>query len=299
MAGPHHHHHDHHHGHVPGGGDWADRIDDLVFDGEFWAPVLATALGWLDQLLDGHPVQRVLDLGSGPGVATASLAEAFPDARVLAVDGSPELLEQVRARADQRGVGTRVEVLAAGLDDGLPEVDPVDVVWASMVLHHLEQPEGVLRDLATRLRPGGWIVISEFGAPLRMLPDDAELIRSGRWERWHRAASEALHDELPDDPRADWTSRLTAAGFEAVDRRPSPVERAAPLSARDRRWLAQHLRRTRRLADEQLDAADRAAFDELLDPDHHQGVARRPDLFIQASRMIHVGRRPGGVGREP
>ncbi|MCC0093868.1 class I SAM-dependent methyltransferase [Streptomyces flavotricini] len=50
------------------------------------------------------------DIGSGPGVMTCVLAEAFAGAATVAVDATPGLLDRVRARAGKLGPGDRVAV---------------------------------------------------------------------------------------------------------------------------------------------------------------------------------------------
>jgi methylase of polypeptide subunit release factors len=45
------------------------------------------------------PPRRILDVGTGTGVGALWLAERFPDAEVLGVDISPEMIEQARAKA--------------------------------------------------------------------------------------------------------------------------------------------------------------------------------------------------------
>jgi hypothetical protein len=66
--------------------DWAQRGPDLIADGEINAPMVDQALAWLAGRVPD--ARRVLDIGSGPGVAACSLAELLPGAEVLAVDGT-------------------------------------------------------------------------------------------------------------------------------------------------------------------------------------------------------------------
>src|ERR1044072_6938193 len=84
----HKHAHDHgNHGtHQP---DWDAFAPFLVQEAETHAPIYEQAAAWLRERFAAadSPVRRVLDVGSGPGVVTCLLAQAFPDAEVVATDG--------------------------------------------------------------------------------------------------------------------------------------------------------------------------------------------------------------------
>lgn len=56
-----------------------------------------------------HGSVRVADIGTGSGAIAVGLARLLPQARVVAVDISPEALEVARANAAANGVGERVE----------------------------------------------------------------------------------------------------------------------------------------------------------------------------------------------
>src|SRR5690606_21387969 len=93
-APPHTNRHPHGHGHGHGGDvDWEEYADQLERQGEVSVGVVRGAVAWLRPRLPAT-VTRVLDVGSGPGVASAVLAEAFPEAEVVAVDGTAHLLER-------------------------------------------------------------------------------------------------------------------------------------------------------------------------------------------------------------
>src|SRR5919202_2724723 len=171
------------HHHHPPDLDWAAMVEFAELEGEVLTPFLAVAMSLLGDLTGGREVRRILDIGSGPGVATCVLAEEFPSARVVAADGSAEMLAAVAARAARLGLGDRVDTRLVDLHEGVGTLDGADLVWASMVLHHVGDEGAALRGLRSLLEPGGLLALVEFGDPLRVLPDGVDLGRPGLWER--------------------------------------------------------------------------------------------------------------------
>jgi trans-aconitate 2-methyltransferase len=92
---------------------------------------------------------EVVDLGCGPGNLTGLLAGRWPDAHVVGLDSSPEMIEKAK------GLGQTVDYAVADLRDWRPE-RPVDVLVSNATLQwvpdHLER----LPDLVDALAPGGW-----------------------------------------------------------------------------------------------------------------------------------------------
>jgi ArsR family transcriptional regulator len=110
-------------------------------------------------LLD--PDLRVGDLGCGTGQLSEALAPHV--AGVVAVDGSPDMLQAARTRLlPHRNVDVREGALEA-----LPlESASLDVAIASLVLHHQPEPARVLAEIARVLKPGGRVQVVD------MLPHD-------------------------------------------------------------------------------------------------------------------------------
>ncbi|MEU9388169.1 class I SAM-dependent methyltransferase, partial [Streptomyces sp. NPDC048279] len=105
--------HDHHHQHTDSRAhphshtdiDWAEMAPHLESQAELFAPLYENALGWLGTEVTEPGL--IVDAGSGPGVVSCLFAEAFPGARVVAVDGSEPLLDRATARAARLGVADR------------------------------------------------------------------------------------------------------------------------------------------------------------------------------------------------
>lgn len=125
-------------------GEW-ERLRAELYGEGFTGAALAALL---------PPEWVVADLACGAGSVTARLAPHV--ARVVAVDGSPEMLAAARQRA--RGLAN-VEFHEADLA-ALPIADGAcDGALLLLALTHLEQPAAALAEMARILRPGGRAVV--------------------------------------------------------------------------------------------------------------------------------------------
>ncbi|SHG54031.1 Methyltransferase domain-containing protein [Jatrophihabitans endophyticus] len=261
--------------------------DLLDLDGDTLPAYWTTATTWVaEHAPDAH---RVLDIGAGTGVGTLALARALPNASLLALDTDEAMLARLREKAAAAGTADRVTTLRADLDDPFPRLDPVDVTWASMSLHHMADPERVLRDLRTVTSAGGLVAVAEFADPVRFLPDDLGVGRPGLETRLAAARLESHRHQLPH-LGGDYAAMLTAAGFDLAGERVFDIaERPArpDLAARYARgWLGRQ----------------REHFGDRLTPEDHQTLAvllgdgpgsleRRDDLFLSARRTVLLARR--------
>jgi trans-aconitate 2-methyltransferase len=121
------------------------------------APLEAMGRDVLDRLeLRGD--ERVLDAGCGTGRVTAALVERLPRGQVLAVDGSPAMVEQARER-----LGDDAEVFVADLL--ALEVDPpVDAILSTATFHWIADHDRLFTRLRGALVPGGRLVAQCGGA---------------------------------------------------------------------------------------------------------------------------------------
>ena len=291
--------HGSHHPHGPvrlDEADWEALVGHAELEGELLLAFVTDTAQWIAELrgADAPPVGRVLDIGSGPGVGTCELARLFPDARVVAVDGSPAMLERAAARAAAYGLDHRITTHLAELPEGLDDVEPADVIWASMSLHHVGDEISALGVLRALLVRSGLLAVAEMAEPMHVLSDDLDIGRpglAGRLDRAERDWFAAMRAGLSGSvPTTDLASMLSSAGFDVVGSRLALERFAPPLPDPARRFAARHVARARQAFHELLDEDDLRTLDVLSDPDDPRSVLHRGDAFVATSRQILVAR---------
>jgi len=101
---------------------------------------------------DGALAIHAVDLGCGPGNSTAVVAEFFPEATIVALDSSPEMI------ASARQTGTRAEWVtadAATWNAG----QKFDLVFSNAMLQWVGDQKALLSSMVSWLAPGGVIAV--------------------------------------------------------------------------------------------------------------------------------------------
>ena len=112
--------------------------------------ILDLWMSTVSSYVEGRVVTSILDLGCGTGRFSNALAVHF-DAEVIGIDPSKKMLAQ--ARSKQLDARVRYEI-GRGEAIPLPD-DSVDLIFMSMILHHLEDPALVARECRRVLREEG------------------------------------------------------------------------------------------------------------------------------------------------
>ena len=134
------------------GGEWAELRREL-FGGRFTGEALLSLVS---------PTWTVADLGCGTGDATEHLAPHVR--RVIAVDREPAMLEAARRRV----AGFDNVEFRQGSLESLPIDDAaLDAALVLLVLHHLEDPDAAILEIARTLRPGGVLLVVDMVAHTR------------------------------------------------------------------------------------------------------------------------------------
>jgi trans-aconitate 2-methyltransferase len=143
-------------------------------------------------LLAQVPLQsarRVVDLGCGPGNSTELLIERYPNAEVVGLDSSPDMLRQARERLP------RAVFMQADLKSWTPH-EPTDLLFANAVFQWVPDHNAVLPRLLEALPKGGVLALQ--------MPDNTdepalalmrEVASTGAWAA-RLAAANAARDDL-------------------------------------------------------------------------------------------------------
>ncbi|MDP9093869.1 MAG: methyltransferase domain-containing protein [Actinomycetota bacterium] len=278
----------HNHKHLDTSG--ADLADLLDLDGRVLHEYWTQALTWATGAIADAGCERILDLGAGSGTGTIALAQRFGAAEVIAIDNSEDMLSRIRAKALDMGLASRIRTIHADLDDHWPNLDPIDITWASMSMHHMSDPDRVLSKVFAASRPGALVALAEFDVPLRFLPDDVGFGRPDLEARCLEALGEEHAHALPDLGSA-WSPRLAAAGFAEVRDRSFTIDLKPSRSTAAIEYARGWLGRMRSGVAHRLEAEDQHSLDMLVGAGGLESLDSRGGLHIRGTRTITIGRR--------
>lgn len=102
--------------------------------------------------------QKIFDVGAGFGRFTIPLLNL--GAKVTASEISDLSLLLIKQNADLRGIGDHLKLIETTLEDPVFE-NVFDLTFCINVLHHVESPENVFRNMVKATAPGGTVAILE------------------------------------------------------------------------------------------------------------------------------------------
>ena len=149
----------------------------------------------------------VADLGCGPGNLTAALAQRWPDAAVVGVDNSPEMI--AAARAAEAEAAPNLSFALGDVWDWQPERQ-LDVLVCNAVLQWVPGHDQLLLRWADLLAPDGWLAFQlpgNFDQPSHVIVKELAMSPS-----WRALVGDAQLNRQAGDP-ADYVSLLARPGF--------------------------------------------------------------------------------------
>lgn len=155
-------------------------------------------------LVPGPTPSTVLDLGCGPGAQTRCLAQALPEARILALDALVAMVEEANRRLADVGVDGRAEARVGDMAEPPVTAGSQDLIWCEGAIYFLGVTEALLawRPL---LRPGATVVFTE---PIWLTASPPPEVHD-----WWLAEYPAITDAAGLRARVDAAGYRTAASF--------------------------------------------------------------------------------------
>ncbi|MBW4095720.1 MAG: trans-aconitate 2-methyltransferase [Acidobacteria bacterium] len=153
--------------------------------------------------------RRVVDLGCGPGNLTATLARRWPEAEVVGVDSSAEMIQAARSMVD---APSNLSFALGSIDSWQPE-SGTDVVVSNAALQWVPGHQQLIENWLEELESGAWLAIQvpgNFRSPSHALM--RELAESPLWAA--KLAGVLRHDDTVGEP-ADYLNLLLDGGAKA------------------------------------------------------------------------------------
>lgn len=105
--------------------------------------------------------ERVLDVACGTGHTTLAIAALLPEGRVTAVDFSGAMLARAKEKAEARGVAN-IDFVEGDMQALEFPAGSFDLAVCSFGIFFVEEMEEQLAHIASKVRPGGRVLITNF-----------------------------------------------------------------------------------------------------------------------------------------
>ncbi len=186
---------------------------------------------WRQRLIRKLPLNNellVLDLATGTADMALGLAKQNNVKKVIGLDLSTSMLEIGRKKIAKKGLSHKCELkLGDGCHPEFPE-NSFDVVTLTYGLRNFSKPQTALNNIYKVLKPGGCLLIEEFGLPSHFLVKTIYLFyfrqilpRIGHLFSRHRNAYSYLNQTVEHFPYGkELLLNLKKAGFQKTESNP-------------------------------------------------------------------------------
>jgi ubiquinone/menaquinone biosynthesis C-methylase UbiE len=115
----------------------------------------------------------VLDLGTGTAQIPILLGQATENVRLIAADAAVSMLDLARLNIEIAGVRDRIQLDQTDAKQMAYGDAMFDVVISNSIVHHIPEPQAVLREAVRVTKPGGLLFFRDLKRPA----DEAEVDR--------------------------------------------------------------------------------------------------------------------------
>lgn len=100
---------------------------------------------------------NVLDVGAGPGILTAMIAQQYPNAKITALEPAPSMITVARDYIKQKEIQDRVRFVTGDAmnSSDLQELGTFDLACCVYTLHFFKQPEHAIHNILDVIKDGG------------------------------------------------------------------------------------------------------------------------------------------------
>lgn len=102
----------------------------------------------------------ILEIGCGPGVASAMIARRLPEVKITCVDPSPTMIEIANRRFEKLSLGDRIRGVV-GSSSNTSVAGKFDILFTSISFHHWREPDSDLVNLINKHLEKGMMIIYE------------------------------------------------------------------------------------------------------------------------------------------
>jgi ubiquinone/menaquinone biosynthesis C-methylase UbiE len=171
---------------------WAPHYDESLLQPLLFGPTHAATLDAAAGA--GARPSTLLDLGCGTGRLLERASRRWPDARLVGVDTSAQMIaEAKRKHADSRYDFRVGDAAALSLD-----ASSVDLALSTVSFHHWGDQVGGLREVARVLRAGALFVLADIRPPFVLRPIMRQFHASrSREALFEKGGLTVVHQERP------------------------------------------------------------------------------------------------------
>lgn len=147
----------------------AGKYNSLTEPGGGWDALVAA-------LASGFSELNIADLGCGEGDLSLMLGRYAK--KITCIDQSQKMLELVKDKSEKIGIRNKIIFIKEDLDKIKLEKNIYDVIFISQSLHHVENPEKIIKISGNSLKKGGKLII------LDLIKHNHEWVREQWADRW-------------------------------------------------------------------------------------------------------------------
>ena len=131
--------------------------------------------------IDIQPPKRILDIGCGPGNSTEILKKRWPDAEVLGLDNSSNMIEEAKTALPH------LQFILKDTSDDLSELGEFDVVFSNAALQWMPNHKVLIPKMFSQVSDGGVLAVQvPFAEDLPIYFVIREMIQSPKWRDYFK-----------------------------------------------------------------------------------------------------------------